>query len=67
MMPRMDGVTLARRIRARAKGIPVLLMSAARHPVDPEIPFLAKPFDVGELVGVVRRMTEASFPAQRTA
>jgi hypothetical protein len=42
-------------------------MSAARHPVDPEIPFLAKPFDIGELVGLVRRMTDARVPAGRTA
>ncbi|MGH2561963.1 MAG: response regulator transcription factor [Thermomicrobiales bacterium] len=57
MMPRVDGLSLARRLGERPDRIPVLLMSAVRRPIDPDIPFLAKPFDVAELIDLVHGLT----------
>ena len=54
-MPRMDGVTLA--LRLRMLQIPIILISANPPPstTDPEIPFLRKPFDLTALLNVIRR------------
>ena len=52
MMPRLDGLGLAARLRERGAP-PVVLMSAAATPRDPTIPFVAKPFDVWDLLEAV--------------
>jgi CheY-like chemotaxis protein len=54
-MPLLDGVALAERARAFPNGpVPVVLMSANRPPdPPPDIPFLAKPFDLDELLALV--------------
>ncbi len=52
MMPRLDGLGLAARLRERGTP-PVVLVSAAATPRDTTIPFLAKPFELGDLLGVV--------------
>ena len=52
-MPRLGGVELAARLRAR--GIPVVLVSAAYAAIEaPGVPFVPKPFDLDHLLGVVR-------------
>ena len=53
-MPRLDGPTLARRLRRRGQAIPVVLMSAVDLEVDlPGVRFLPKPFDRDHLLHVV--------------
>jgi CheY-like chemotaxis protein len=62
-MPGMDGIQVARRLRAdaRTKRIPIILMSAAYRlrerareaPVDALLP---KPFDLTEMLTVVERL-----------
>ncbi len=53
-MPRLDGLELAARLAAR--GVPVLLLSAVVHPAPRRgLAWLAKPFDLDELLAVVRR------------
>jgi CheY-like chemotaxis protein len=53
-MPRLDGPSLARRLRGRGHAIPVVLMSAADVEVDlPGVRFLPKPFDRDHLLHVV--------------
>lgn len=51
MMPRLDGYELVDEIEE--DGVPVILMSAAVVSRRPEIPFIAKPFDLGELLDLV--------------
>ena len=54
MMPRLDGVTLVGRLRERSLAIPVVLMSAVYAGADlPGVAFLAKPFDLERLLGVL--------------
>lgn len=50
MMPQLDGITLARRLRQRNARIRIVLMSAAVPCVPPEFGFIAKPFDINELL-----------------
>lgn len=54
-MPRMDGITLASRLKKEA--IPAILISANPLPesVGPVAPFLRKPFDLAEFVAMVHR------------
>ena len=52
MMPRLDGLGLAARLRERGAP-PVVLVSAAATPRDTTIPFLAKPFELADLLGAV--------------
>jgi CheY-like chemotaxis protein len=58
MMPRLDGVELARQLRAdsRTRHIPILAMSAAQHPPksDAFASILAKPFDLDHVIAQVR-------------
>jgi CheY-like chemotaxis protein len=60
MMPGLDGLGLAHRIREdpMTAAVPVVLMSAAVRP-DPDgragVAFLAKPFDLERLLGLVAR------------
>ncbi|HEU5423363.1 MAG TPA: response regulator [Nitrolancea sp.] len=59
MMPRLSGVDLVAQLRARAAdaGPPVLLLSAGPPPRLPvQTAFLAKPFDLDELVATVDRL-----------
>ncbi len=56
MMPRLDGLKLAARLRERRTPIPVVLMSAAVTLRNPEIAFIAKPFDIDHVLGVIAEM-----------
>ncbi len=56
MMPRLDGLTLIRQLRQRNTELPIVLMSAAvTDPAHPNVPFIAKPFDIDDLLAVVAR------------
>jgi DNA-binding response OmpR family regulator len=58
MMPHLDGLSLARRLRRRKEAIPVILMSAARRDLDDfDGRFLPKPFDLDEIVALTRELT----------
>jgi CheY-like chemotaxis protein len=63
MMPQIDGVELARHLRAdaRTRHIPILAMSAAQHPPksDAFASVLAKPFDLDDVIAQVRRWLPA--------
>lgn len=55
-MPRMDGLDLVRRLRARKPPIPVLVLTGAgdgRRLVGDDVPVLAKPFDVDEVIRTI--------------
>ncbi len=53
-MPRLDGPSLARRLRERGHAVPVVLMSAVDVEVDlPGVRFLPKPFDRDHLLHVI--------------
>lgn len=64
MMPKMDGITALRRLRARGDQIPVLLLTA-RAEVDDRVLgldsganyYLTKPFDTKELLATLRAIT----------
>jgi DNA-binding response OmpR family regulator len=59
MMPKLDGISLAKQLRARGSTIPVVLMSAVYSAVDmPELPFVPKPFNVDTLLRVITRTLE---------
>jgi len=53
MMPRLDGLTLLTRIREEHSEVPVVLMSAAVTPIMHEVPYIAKPFDLEDLLDIV--------------
>jgi DNA-binding response OmpR family regulator len=54
MMPKLDGVALAQRLRERGITVPVVLISAVYQDVDiPGVRFLPKPFDLDHLIDVV--------------
>ncbi len=51
-MPKLNGIALARRLRDR--GIPVVLLSAAvTDPRLPDVPFVAKPFDLDQILAII--------------
>jgi len=53
-MPRLDGPSLARRLRRRGHVVTVVLMSAVNVEVDlPGVRFLPKPFDRDHLLNVI--------------
>ena len=53
-MPRLDGPSLARRLRGRGHAVPVVLMSAIDVEVDlPGVRFLPNPFDRDHLLHVI--------------
>ena len=53
-MPRLDGPSLARRLRRHGYAVPVVLMSAVDVEVDlPGVRFLPKPFDRDHLLHVI--------------
>jgi two-component system response regulator MprA len=53
MMPRMDGFDLVDRLADGEHPVPVILMSAAVVSSRQGVPFIAKPFDLGELLDLV--------------
>jgi DNA-binding response OmpR family regulator len=60
MLPRLDGVSLLRRLRAHGPGVPVVAMSASEEHLLEAVTAgargaLPKPFDIDDLVDVVRR------------
>jgi two-component system, OmpR family, response regulator MprA len=60
-MPRLDGPSLARRLRRRGHAVPVVLISAVDVEVDlPGVRFLPKPFDRDHLLHVVGSALGAS-------
>lgn len=74
VMPEVGGVDLARMIRDRWPGIPIIFMSA--HPAEvlvreglehPEVVFLAKPFTRNELLGKVRAAMHPSAQSREQA
>lgn len=64
MMPKMDGLTVLRRIRSEGNGVPVLMLTA-KSGVDDRVEgldggandYLTKPFDTRELLARIRAMT----------
>src|SRR5215217_2392140 len=53
-MPRLDGASLAHRLRARADPLPVVLMSAVYAEVDlPGVCFLRKPVNCEQLLDII--------------
>ena len=64
MMPRMDGIEVLRRMRARGDSTPVLLLTA-KGEIDDRVTgldsgandYLTKPFDTKELLARIRAMT----------
>jgi len=60
MMPRMDGISLLRKVRAFAPGLPVVLFSGHVTEEDlwlpdlHDVPLLTKPFSLATLCAVVR-------------
>jgi two-component system, sensor histidine kinase and response regulator len=56
-MPGIDGVRLSEELRRRGVLIPIVLVSAVVKSVRlPGVTFIAKPFDLDDLVGTVRRI-----------
>jgi CheY-like chemotaxis protein len=59
MMPGLDGVEFLRELRRHpsTRTIPVVLMSSSRprNPALADVPFLAKPFDVDDVLEIVAR------------
>jgi CheY-like chemotaxis protein len=62
MMPGMSGLEFARRLRASAetRNIAIVMMSSARPDVESagHLPFLAKPFDLDDVLAVVARYAD---------
>lgn len=64
MMPRLDGITVLKRIRERGNNIPVLILTA-KSEVDDRVLgldsganyYLTKPFDTKELLATIRAIT----------
>ena len=66
MMPKMDGLTVLRRLRERGSQIPVLLLTAKSEVEDKVLgldsganDYLTKPFATAELLARIRAMTRA--------
>lgn len=65
MMPKLDGITVLRKIREKENPIPVLLLTA-KSEIDDKVygldsganDYLSKPFDTRELLARVRAMTK---------
>ncbi len=67
MMPKMDGITVLKKIRANQNPIPVLLLTAKAEIDDKVLGldsganyYLTKPFDTKELLAAVRAITRTS-------
>lgn len=70
MMPRMDGIEVLRRLRAKGNMIPVLMLTAKAE-IDDKVlgldsganDYLTKPFDTKELLARIRAMTRGKHAA----
>lgn len=60
MMPQLDGYGLIRELENESDGVPVILMSAAVTSRRPDVSFIAKPFDLGELLDMIARNLDGS-------
>ncbi|MGM9635477.1 MAG: response regulator transcription factor [Candidatus Avispirillum sp.] len=67
MMPKLDGITVLRRLRRRGDRIPVLMLSAKSETDDKVLGldsgadyYLTKPFDAKELLAAVRAITRTA-------
>ncbi|WP_436846157.1 response regulator [Streptomyces chartreusis] len=75
VMPRLDGIRTAARLRAdpRTRDVPLAIISACtQYEVEAGLDvgvdaFLAKPFEPAELVGMVRRLIERERSEDRSA
>lgn len=73
MMPKMDGLTVLRTLRARGRQLPVMLLTA-RGEIDDRVEgldsgaddYLTKPFDTKELLARIRAMTRRQPELQDT-
>ena len=71
MMPRMDGLTVLKRLRAKGNNIPVLMLTA-KSEIDDRVAgldygandYLTKPFDTKELLARIRAMTRGRSGSQ---
>jgi CheY-like chemotaxis protein len=63
MMPGLDGPRLAQELRRdpATRAVPIVLMSSAipRGTIPPDVPFLAKPFDIQDVLDLVDRHARA--------
>ena len=65
-MPRLDGASLARHLRARGDPIPVVLMSAVYAEVDlPGVRFLRKPVNCDHLLDIIAAALRESHRSAR--
>lgn len=55
MMPNMDGYALIDKLAGTPAEVPVIIMSAAIISRRSRVPFIAKPFDLGELLDMIDR------------
>jgi DNA-binding response OmpR family regulator len=68
MMPRLDGLALARELREQGDNTPVVLMSAVYDDVDmPGVRFIPKPFDIDQFVHVIRRAVDGDAGKMKQA
>ena len=71
MMPKMDGLTVLRRLRTKGNNIPVLMLTA-KSEIDDRVAgldygandYLTKPFDTKELLARIRAMTRGRSGSQ---
>ena len=71
MMPRMDGLTVLKKLRAKGNNIPVLMLTA-KSEIDDRVTgldcgandYLTKPFDTKELLARIRAMTRGQSGSQ---
>ncbi|MFM9107497.1 MAG: response regulator [Chloroflexota bacterium] len=63
MMPGLSGIDLVRRLGERQTRLPVVLFSAYdRHQALPPVPFLLKPFTLGQFRAAVEAALEEPLP-----
>lgn len=70
MMPKMDGLTVLRKIRSSGNNIPILMLTA-KSEIDDKVQgldsgandYLTKPFDTKELLARIRAMTRVHAPS----
>lgn len=70
MMPKLDGISVLKRVREQGNGIPILMLTAKAE-VDDKVlgldsganDYLTKPFDTKELLARIRVMTRSQITA----